>query len=72
MKVTPRADLIRVISYFVTDGQEIISVDCEDFTEYKSLPHVVEFEGQILGKTGWNSDKNQAYYKSNILLARKV
>lgn len=31
---------------------------------------VLEFEGRHYGFTGWNSDRNEAYFKSNITVAR--
>ena len=31
---------------------------------------VLEFEGRRYGFTGWNSDRNEAYFKSNVAVAR--
>ncbi|NBW12678.1 MAG: hypothetical protein EBR82_32105 [Caulobacteraceae bacterium] len=31
---------------------------------------VLEFEGRRYGFSGWNSDKNEAYFKSTVSVAR--
>lgn len=47
-------------------------VQCDDYDHYRRLPAAVSFEDRLLSRTGWNSDLHQAYYKSNVLLAKKV
>lgn len=36
----------------------------------KLTSKVLEFEGRHYGFTGWNSDRNEAYFKSNVAVAR--
>lgn len=50
------------------EGITCCVVDCNDFDCFKSLPHAVSYNGTLCGKSGWNSDKNEAYYQSNVTL----
>jgi hypothetical protein len=47
-------------------------VDCNDYDDFTSLPQVISYNGILCGKSGWNSDINEAYYQSNASLVRKV
>lgn len=42
------------------------------FDDVKVLPKVVEYNGQIYRRTGWNSDTGEVFYKetSNVLVVR--
>lgn len=61
------------IKYHATiDDITCCVVDCSDFDYFKSLPQAVSYNGILCGKSGWNSDKNEAYYQSNASLVRKV
>lgn len=42
------------------------------YGSFKKLPAAVEYEGRIYGKSGYNSDRNKAYYKAGLPLARRV
>lgn len=48
------------------DGEHHLIGFCADFDHYKRLPEVVEWEGRMFGKTGWNSDDCRVYYKSGV------
>ena len=39
------------------------------FTMYKNLPSVIECDGKLYGKSGWDSDKQKAYYRSDMNFA---
>jgi len=73
----PRLDIVKdaIVAHNVgmVDGIHYAVVDCANYIDYKRLPEVVSYNGQLLGKTGWNSDKNVAYYQStaNILHVRR-
>jgi hypothetical protein len=54
------------------EGVLCLECNCQDFDCFQALPSVVEFEGTLCGKTGWNSDRNVAYYQSNARIARAV
>ena len=47
------------------DGDECLTVDCEDYAALKSLPAAVEFGGRLFARTGWNSDRCVAYFKTS-------
>lgn len=52
-------------------GEELYcEVQCDDYDHWRRLPAAVSFQDQLLGKSGWNSDRQRAYYKVNILLAQ--
>lgn len=65
-------DYISLVEHGFLDGVTYCVVDCQDFDQYKELPSAVSFNGVLCGKTGWNSDKNRAYYQSTGLVARKA
>ena len=68
----PLYDHIRVNECAVIDGVTCVTVDCCDYMQYQTLPHAIEYEGKVLGKTGWNSDKGYCSYQSNAMLARNI
>ena len=53
----------------IIEGVLCLVVDCADFDAYKGLPAALSYEGRVCGKTGWNSDKNVAYFQSNRTVA---
>lgn len=52
------------------DGVTALKVDCYDFDAYQALPSVVEFDGRLFGKTGWNSDTGLGCYRDDCRVAR--
>lgn len=52
------------------DGVTALLVSCNDHDQFMELPAAVEFNGVYYGKTGWNSDKNKAYYRTDGAFAR--
>jgi hypothetical protein len=46
----------------------VASTTCNDFNAYLDLPDAIEVEGKVLGKTGWNSDRSVAYFRSDAKL----
>jgi hypothetical protein len=60
---------IKVLSHQSVEGETFVEVNCRDYDHYASLPDVVEVNGQLLARTGWNSDRDVAYYKSGCLIA---
>jgi hypothetical protein len=61
-----------VLAYEKIEGDKVITVNCRDYDHYSRLPECVSVEGELFGKTGWNSDKCNAYYKTNMRLARSI
>ncbi len=50
------------------NGVKVITVSIEDF--YTS-PHAIEYDGEVYGRTGWNSDKYIAYYRTDKKVGMK-
>jgi hypothetical protein len=63
---------ITILQHATVEGTLCLACNCADFDCFKALPEVVEFEGKLCGKTGWNSDKNLAYYQSNARIALTI
>lgn len=40
------------------------------YDSYAALPDVVEYEGQLFGKTSWNSDTGDAVYRNDAKFGR--
>lgn len=64
MPATPIAS-IEVIEQQFYEGIGFIKVPCHDFAEFRRLPAAINFEGKAYGKSGWNSDHNVAYYRTD-------
>jgi len=65
-------DSIVIISSEKIDGIVCLSTSCVDYENYRRLPKVVDFDGIICGLTGWNSDRQLAYYQSKTKIARAI
>lgn len=53
-------------------GNSCLTTSCTDYDDFKSLPRVVAYQGVHFALTGWNSDRNLAYYQSGKPVAHKV
>lgn len=69
MKRAKRIDDIVVLAAGECEGEFYLVTGCADYDNFRQLPGAVAFEGRRYGRTGWNSDSNQAYYKANAALA---
>ena len=49
-----------------------LTVACGDYGDFRKLPPVVELRGVQYGKTGWDSDKGIAFYRTDVKLAVAV
>jgi hypothetical protein len=72
-------DMLRVHNHgTLPDGVKFIEVCCQDSDAYCNLPDCIlgvfneNKPVHTYGKTGWNSDRNIAYYKSNAPYALKT
>lgn len=57
------------------DGDYFLTVDIDPddpYGSFEQLPAALEYEGRIYGKSGYNSDRNRAYYKAGMPLARRI
>ena len=72
MQAIIQSNMIIIQQLYVIDGDTVCVVDCEDYEIYKKLPQAIEVENKLCEKTGWDSDKQYACYKSNVKLGRFV
>jgi hypothetical protein len=64
VRLIPTNDLV-AIQIIEQDGITWASTNCRDYDVFAALPQTVMLNGKRLGKSGWNSDRGIAYYKSN-------
>jgi kynurenine formamidase len=71
MTATARPDLLA--PKFVYQDPEVSGVtwlhfdlDGDTYEDVKKLPAIIEYRGQVFVRTGWHSDRREAYYKSSI------
>jgi len=61
---------VRVLSVEqLPDGVTVLLVPCADHSEFRRLPHVVSRDGTYYGRTGWNSDREVAYFRDDAEVA---
>ena len=58
---------ISISHCYTYQGTTFVELPCNDFREFKKLPNAIEIHGRILAKTGWNSDRFKAYYRSDAV-----
>ena len=51
------------------DGAKVVMIDVADYIDYIRTPHAIEYDGEIYGRSGWNSDKHVVYYRTDKLTA---
>lgn len=54
------------------NGVKVLILSVADFNEFKQLPQALEYEFQVYGKSAWNSDRNECYFRTDKRLARTV
>jgi len=51
-------------------GVKVLTIDyCGDYTQ---IPKALLYEGKVYGRSGWNSDRNTVYFRSDIKLAFSI
>lgn len=63
---------LAVLSHYEFEGETYVELTCRDYEHLCVLPEVIDCQGQELARTGWNSDRQVAYYKSGCLVARPI
>ena len=48
-------------------GVAVVVVPCSDAEEFAELSGALQFEGEVYGKSGWNSDSCEAFFRSDSL-----
>lgn len=65
MKTAKTIEAVSVSADYQLEGEFWLEVPFQGgYYDYAVLPKALEFEGQAYGQTGWNSDKNLAYYST--------
>lgn len=54
------------------DGVRVAQVSCCDAVTFVNLPDAIELNGQVYGRSGWNSDTFVAYFRTDKILATKI
>ncbi len=63
-------EYLRVTAEYELPDCRCLETECVDFDAYSRLPRVVEMDGRLFGLTGWNSDRQVAFYKTGTRIAR--
>ena len=63
------APLVTTVVTKVSGQQRVVTIRCADYAARSLLPAAISVEGQVLGITGWDSDRCVAFYKSDITIA---
>ena len=71
MKAT-KVDAIKVNEFGTIQGIQWFTTDCHDYDAFLSLPKACDLGGTVYALTGWNSDRNVAYFQSNQKFARPL
>ena len=67
MKKAEIVQYIRVDFHdILLDGTQIAETMCLDYPDFRRLPSFIRLDGIVLGKSGWNSDRQVAYYRSDV------
>jgi len=72
MRAKATDEFLNISTAATVEGDSIITTSCPDYEAYSKLPAVVEFENKLYGRTGWNSDRGFACYKTSAPLARII
>jgi len=68
--VLPMGDAVQIISNETLPcGVGVLTVPCDDYKTYKSLPKAVAFDGREYGLSGWDSDKCVGFFRSDRRVA---
>jgi len=69
-KATPISDALPVlVAETLPNGVRVVTVPCADWDAVSRLPPAVAFEGREYGRTGWDSDRRVAFYRTDARLA---
>jgi len=45
-------------------------VAANDYDAFAAMSDVIEIDNELFGKTGWNSDTGEVFYRSDAMFAR--
>lgn len=68
---TPRPDLIPMMAVeLLPDGIAVAMTRCADHDAFVKLPEAVEIGDIAYRKSGWNSDRGVAYYRTDAIMGK--
>ena len=56
----------------VGNGVSCVVLRLRDYDDLANVPSVIEYEGRLHGKTGWNSDRMEVYFRTDANMVRVV
>ena len=73
-RAEPFQDVVPIASVQTLGDLSIIIVDMRygNHEEFADMPRAVRFEGRVYGRTAYNSDVMQAYYRTDAMLAEAL
>lgn len=72
MLATAIENTIPVLGNWLLGNEYGFETDCADYDHFAALPNAAELDGRTYVKTGWNSDRGRAYYKTGRPVARAL
>jgi hypothetical protein len=51
------------------NGIKVVLLDCAGSIEFNNSPKALEYDGELYGRTGWNSDTCTSYYRTDKKVA---
>lgn len=72
MKATEIVGTVDVQSAYAFEGNHWLEVGVSGWEGVLALPAGLAYQGREYGQTGWNSDRNVAYYSTAKRFARAI
>ncbi len=70
MKAQAIHNAVAVITHSVLpSGVKVVVAPCDGYQGFDKLPKGITFNGVPYGLTGWNSDRNVAYFRTDKVVA---
>ena len=67
MQATPLPNALSIrTAEWLPDGVGVVTIDCANYIGFIRTPHAIEYDGTVYGRSGWNSDRCCAYYRTDI------
>ena len=68
-------DAVEIETVWERDGIGCIEValdSADPYASFKKLPSAVEYNGRVYGKSGYDSDVNRAYFRTDKPIAHAI
>lgn len=54
------------------DGVRVVIVTCADYEALRTLPRAISYDSRAYGRSGWDSDRCVAFYRTDVRLAEII